>query len=462
MANITKRGDSYRITVSVGSGGDGKRVRRYMTWTPPAGLTEKQIEKELNRQAVLFENKVSQEATVDGSIKLADFYELWIANYAERNLKPRTVANYRYLSERTLQALGHIKLSKLMPRHILDFYNQLDNVGLRNDGKCAPVPGLRQLVKENGIKQSEIISRSGLSHSTVEGVLGGRNCARATAEKIAAACDLPFDELFELAGQDSALSGKTKLHYHRFLSAMLETAVQWQYIPSNPCRRVKAPRTDESESSYLDEDQAVALISALDDAPIQYRTAVLLLMNTGLRRGELCGLEWRDIDFEKGILSVRRNSIYIPGKGISDQTPKTRNSARSIKLPESSIQLLKKYRAWQAERRLMLGDWWHDSGKLFTKDNGEPMHPDSLTNWFSKFIKRNDLPHVTLHGLRHTNATLLIAAGTNIRTVAARLGHSRASTTANIYAHAIQSADAIAAEALDAVLAPKKAKKRST
>lgn len=462
MATIIKRGNSYRIAVSAGFGGDGKRIRRFMTWAPPAGLTEKQIEKELNRQAVLFESKVSQEATVDSSIKLADFYDLWITHYAERNLKPRTVANYRYLSERTLQALGQIKLNKLMPRHILDFLNQLDNVGLRHDGKCAPVDGIRQLLKESGIKQKEIISRSGLSHSTVEGVLSGRSCARSTADKIAASCDLPFDELFQLTGQDSALSGKTKLHYYRFLSAMLETAVQWQYIPSNPCRRVKAPRADETESSYLDEEEAAALISALDAAPIQYRTAVLLLMYTGLRRGELCGLEWRDIDFEKGVLSVRRNSIYISGQGISDQTPKTRNSTRSIKLSESSIQLLKRYRAWQAEQRLMLGDWWHDTGKLFTKDNGEPMHPDSLTNWFGKFIKRNDLPHVTLHGLRHTNATLLIAAGTNIRTVAARLGHSRASTTANIYAHAIQSADAVAAEALEAVLTPQKAKKRST
>lgn len=83
-----------------------------------------------------------------------------------------------------------------------------------------------------------------------------------------------------------------------------------------------------------------------------------------------------------------------------------------------------------------------------------PIHPDTLTNWFSDFIKRHDLPKVTLHGLRHTNASLLIAAGTNIRTVSGRLGHSQASTTANIYAHAIQSADAIAAEALGNILSP--------
>lgn len=116
--------------------------------------------------------------------------------------------------------------------------------------------------------------------------------------------------------------------------------------------------------------------------------------------------------------------------------------------------MLEQHRHWQEEYRASLGDQWHESDRLFTSSDGSPIHPDTLTSWFSDFIKRHSLPKVTLHGLRHTNATLLIAAGTNIRTVSGRLGHSQASTTANIYAHAIQSADVKAAETLGNILSP--------
>ena len=102
------------------------------------------------------------------------------------------------------------------------------------------------------------------------------------------------------------------------------------------------------------------------------------------------------------------------------------------------------------------GDRWQESGRIFTSWDGAPIHPDSITNWFTGFIKRNNLPPVTIHGLRHTSATLLIASGTNIRTISARLGHSQTSTTMNIYAHAIKSADAAAAETLGDILNPTK------
>ena len=127
---------------------------------------------------------------------------------------------------------------------------------------------------------------------------------------------------------------------------------------------------------------------------------------------------------------------------------------RTIKLPSVACKLLKDYKAWQNQERLKLGEQWQETDRLFTQWNGRPIHPDTVSSWFSNFIKGTDLPPVTLHSLRHTNATLLIANGTNIRTVSQRLGHAQTSTTSNIYAHAIQSADAAAADALDDILAP--------
>ena len=103
-----------------------------------------------------------------------------------------------------------------------------------------------------------------------------------------------------------------------------------------------------------------------------------------------------------------------------------------------------------------MGNLWEDNDKLFTQWNGKPIHPDSISNWFAAFVRKNNLPNVSIHSLRHTNATLLIASGTPLKTVSNRLGHAQLSTTGNIYAHAIRATDKAAAETLQDILSPNK------
>lgn len=174
----------------------------------------------------------------------------------------------------------------------------------------------------------------------------------------------------------------------------------------------------------------------------------------GMRRGELLGLEWPDIDLDNRIVSITRTSQYIAGKGIITKEPKNETSTRVVKLSASAIDLLRQYRVWQNSYRLSIGDQWQPTQRLFTAWNGAPMHPDVLSGWFGDFIKRTDLPQIHVHSLRHTNTTLMIAGGEDILTVSRRLGHAQASTTTNIYAHAIQSANAKAAETLENLLNP--------
>lgn len=452
MASIEKRGNSYRITVSTGYDIYGKQIREKMTWTPTPGMTDRQIAKELNRQATLFEERCTAQLVHGGNIKLADFLDIWFRDYAEQQLKPTTVATYRTFVPRVNASMGHIRLDKLQPRNFLTFYAELDREGVRLDTTFTSKLDFKQLLTDRGFTQTSFCKKYTIGHGIIEALCAGKNISRASAEKVAAALNLPIEQ-FLVPVHRGTLSGKTKLHYHRFLSSVLETAVQWQLISANPCQRVKAPRASRKETDYLDEEQATQLIAALDQEPIQYRTMILLILNTGLRRGELCGLSWADIDLDKAVLSVRRNAVYTVGKGVTLDTPKTSASQRSIKLPASVIPMLKQYQEWQTEYKLQLGDVWVGSDLVFPSCDGSPMRPDTLTNWFAGFTRRHDLPHVTIHGLRHTNATLLIAAGTNLRTVSGRLGHAQASTTANIYAHAVRSADAAAAETLENILA---------
>ena len=196
------------------------------------------------------------------------------------------------------------------------------------------------------------------------------------------------------------------------------------------------------------------MLTLLDEEPQQYRNAITLLLFTGMRRGELLGLEWTDFNEEYGLLKIDKTIQYLPDRGIFEDDTKNETSDRVIKLSKSAIRALKAQRKWQLEQQLKLSNCWNPSGKIFTSPTGAIIHPDTLTGWFHDFIERSDLPPIHLHSLRHTHATLQIANGVSVTTVAGILGHSNANTTTKVYAHAIQSAAAASAEMMDNLLNP--------
>ena len=190
------------------------------------------------------------------------------------------------------------------------------------------------------------------------------------------------------------------------------------------------------------------MADALMSAPLKWRTMLFLLLFSGMRRGEACGLVWEDIDFENRLVHITKANQYLSGKGIFETETKTPSSVRVIKLPSEMMAMLKEHKEWQSEERTKMGDRWEYSGKVFTQENGRPIHPDSVTAWTQEFRESNDLPYFTPKALRHTSATLLIMSGIPVRAVAGRLGHANPSTTNTFYSHAIQTADALASDIL--------------
>ena len=248
------------------------------------------------------------------------------------------------------------------------------------------------------------------------------------------------------------LSSKTVLEHHRLLHSMLQQAVYWQMIPYNPASRVRPPKAKKPNINFYDDAQTIALIKALEGEELKFRVIILLTIFTGLRRGEVLGLEWQDINFKNSSLTVRQASQYVSSIGIYTKDPKTETSNRIISIPESIIKLLKEYQKEQLKTRLRLGKEWIETNRLFVQWNGAPMHPDTITKWFRQFLEDKNLPHITFHGLRHTHATLLISQGLDVRTVSNRLGHAQTSTTLNIYAHAFAKMDREASDKLDNLL----------
>lgn len=459
MATVRKRGSAYEIRVSCGYDVNGKQIVRTTTWAPAPGMTARQEKKELDRQTVLFEEQCRTGQVLDGNIRLSDFAERWFEEYANIHLKANTIVHYGHLWRRIKPALGHLRLNKIQAHHLNAFYLNLLEDGIRDDTllRCENFKAELKKRKVTGVWLSE---QTGLGIRTIYEINHGGCVKPETADKICKALGCKTTDLFRPSKETQQLSTNTVNHYHKFLSTLFRSAVKQGLIADNPCQRADPPRPGDHEPVYLDEEQAAKMIEALEKEPMQYRIMIFLLLDSGMRRGELLGLEWKDIDFEKFTVSIRRNSVYLPGKGIFAETPKTQKSIRTIKLPEESMDMLRQYRAWQLQERLRLGDQWKEYDRLFTKWNGMPMHPSTVTGWFSDFAKRAGLPKgVSVHSLRHTNATLLIAAGTNIRTVSARLGHAQTSTTTDIYAHAIQSADAAAAETIGSIVHRKGQKK---
>lgn len=454
MATIQKRGNSYKIVVSCGYDLNGKQIRRSMTWTPEPGLTRRQMEKELDRQAVLFEEQCHTGQVLDGNIKFADFAEKWFKDYAEKQLRPTTVARYRLLMPRINAAIGHIRLDKLQPHHLMQFYNNLAETGVRDDMRYKSAIDFKTLLKNHSMTKRELAKKANISVYVLNSVTRGNNISENSAQKISKTLNLPLAKLFSASTDKDTLSVNTILHHHRLISSILSIAVKWQLIFSNPCNRVVLPKNKRREAVYLDEKQAAQMLQALENESLQHQVIVKLLLYTGMRRGELCGLEWKDIDFERAVISVRRSSLYLSGKGVFEDETKNETSERCMKVSDDVIAMLRIWRAEQAKERLRLGDQWQNSDRLFTAWNGAPIRPDVITAWFHKFVTKNGLPPIHVHSLRHTNATLLIAAGTNLTTVAARLGHANTTTTSKIYAHAIKSADQAAAEALQNILHP--------
>lgn len=450
MATIKKQGKGYKITVSCGYTADGRQVRKHITWVPTPGTSEHRAGKEAARQAALFEEKIRSNTFLDNRIKFSVFAAKYMDVFGALSLKPKTFQSYTENLVKINAALGHIKLCDLKPTHLNAFYKNLQEEGVRESSLAVCKMDLYAYLAERQLSLSKFAVLSGVSRATVKAAAEKQNIARASAEKIAAAMGQKVAGVFSLMKNMEPLAPATVLAYHRTLSAILSKAVKWGYLQNNPADRAEKPTLGRQEAPYLDDADARRLLELLQAEPIKWRAVITFDLFSGLRRAELLGLRWSDVDLDARLIHIRQTSNYLPGRGVYVSTPKTASSRRPLKLSQVAVLLLLEYKQWQYGQREKLGDAWEDQdGRVFTTDTGKPMFPDAVTQWFTKFVKRSGLPKVTVHSLRHTYASLMIADGTPLVVVSHQLGHAQSSTTANIYAHVIAEAEAKAQDAMD-------------
>jgi integrase len=246
------------------------------------------------------------------------------------------------------------------------------------------------------------------------------------------------------------LHPRTVGHAHRVLHRGLERAVTLEIISRNVAHAVKPPRVESEEVEILSAKQVGEVLSRLDGHPLH--PIVVFALATGMRRGEICGLQWCAVDLDKGMVRVERAIEETEGEGLRVKAPKTIAGRRSISLPPHAVEMLRAHWGRQVELRLQLGIGGRPEDWVFpgSPDGSRPSAPDKLSRDWGNVVRDRKLPRVMFHALRHTHASALIAAGQDIVSISKRLGHSSPAITLRVYSHLFSTAgDAAAAEAIE-------------
>ena len=404
MPTLENRGNgSWRITVSGGYGPDGKQIRIKKTIHVNPDSTEGAQRKQVEREAAALETDYRRHLITEAKkIRLSDVAEEYLES---KPMADSTRAWYRGLLDgRILPALGKEYVQDLTARQIRAFYKDLSTA----DAKPARVKKTSD--DKEGKKKPGSRSKTG------------------------------------------KLSGTYRLHYHRALSAILQFAVKSGYISVSPMAAVDAPRKDTPEADFFEGQEIAKLINTLEQLPeAMWRAFFLLGLYSSARPGELIGLNWDDL--QGNTLHIRAGSNYVKGKGtIRTAQPKNKSSIRAIVLPDAVVKHLQAWHKEQIEYRLKFGNCWPEPDAMFTGDKGYRLNTSTPTQRWRKYQKQYGLKDINLYALRHTGASILINAGCDVKEVSSRLGHSRTSTTLDIYVHQFEKAQQHTADVLSAAI----------
>ena len=256
MAHIQKidgkNGVSYKITVHHGTDQAKKKVRHYRTWKPTPGMTERQIEKAVQKAAADFEREIEQGYILDNRQSFAQYAE-YVLDLKERaGLKHKTLYEYRQLTERIYPAIGHLKLTDIRPQHLNAFYRSLAAAGTRKaSSKAKAKIDMNAEMEKRKLTRKKLAELAGVSSSTASAACRGCSITREKAELVAKALGLPFSKAFTVTEDTTPLSGATMLAYHRFISTVLDQAEKELLVPYNAAEKATPPKLKRREVNYF-------------------------------------------------------------------------------------------------------------------------------------------------------------------------------------------------------------------
>ena len=379
-SGIRQRGDSFQFIVSVGFDGNGKQVRKYDSYRPSEGLTDRQLKKAVESAYDEFVARARNNQSLKETMRFSELADLYFAQYAPNRLKEITAYTYEGCYQKNIKPVfGNMRLKDMSTANITDF-----------------------LLKLGESKKSQTVR-------------------------------------------------KNKIIMH----SILKYAVSQKIIPENPCvgtiwdRDVEA---DVSEITNVLTSEEAKTLMQLTEQYSPFHTAIRLLLLTGLRSGEALGLTWDNVDFENNTIFIDKTLTYIKGKYFLS-TPKTKASIRKIVIDDQTVEMLRRHKTEQDKLKAIVRTAWQQPNCVFTSATGHFYDRSLLNTQFRRFLKKHPEIHkVTVHGLRHTNASLLILAGENLDAISKHLGHASADITSRVYSHMLAEVNVRITKTISSVL----------
>lgn len=460
MASITKRetrhGVSYKITVCTGTDITGKQRRHFMTWKVPPGMNAKQAEKKAKQVAAEFEREIEYGFQADNNQTFSEYAKYVFEQKRKLGFSPTTLHLYEINLKRIAPYIGNMKVRDIRPQHLSRMYDEIRKPDIRPGyDYSTPLFDLREVIKGMGYTMEQFAESCDVCYATIKKLCRGQRVQYGNAVKVAEFLKRPVETSFSIERNTTGVAPQTIRRIHSMVSEVLNYAEKEMIITINPAKRVQLPRLTQPERNYFQPEQVAAILAAADKEPIQWRAMVYTFALTGARRGEVCGMKWSNLDWEKKQIKIDSSVIYLPETGKIDGPTKTRNS-RIVPLPDELIQIMRKLHLWQIEQRLLYGDQWTDSDYIFTMERGGIINPNQLSGHFNRFAYKYDLPHINPHAFRHTAASIMISEGADIVSVSKVLGHATPTTTEQIYAHEIEEAKQNAAGCIAGAILSKK------
>ena len=245
------------------------------------------------------------------------------------------------------------------------------------------------------------------------------------------------------------LSNKTILYFHRIIHCALKQAMKWQFVTRNVADCVDTPKPKKYKAMFLNDNEILELIKAITNNELYI--PVMIAIATGMRRGEILGLIWKNVDLENGIIKVTQ-ALYPTKEGLVILPPKTENSIRNISIPLTLINILKEHKQKQEKIKERLGKDYIDSDLVCCTLEGKAINPTTLNHKFHNLLKENELPLIRFHDLRHSHASLLLKEKVQMKAISERLGHSNVNITMNLYSHIYEETNREVANTFDKFL----------
>lgn len=453
-----KKGISYKVQVAIKDVGLGKMVTKSTTWKPQKGMTEKEIEIACTVFAESFEKKVigsfktAEDDKGNVNIIFRDLAKKWLER-ATKMYGYSYEGNASQALEKVLPMIGGYKVKDISASIVQSVYNRID--GLKKKVEIIyPKKHIKDILARQGITFGWLRRETELNDASISLVFNGKRVGRKFASMFADVCGMYIDRLFDIEVHEENYAFSTLKRFKCVIYNILAYAVRLCIVDRNyaSSEYVDMGKRESKEISCMNEEELQKFYDALMHVNnIQWRVAVLTVLMTGMRRGELCGLNWDDVDLDNAKISIKRSYSESPRHGIILKEPKTQRSKRAIAIPDLLVNSLTEYKYWYEQQRELWGDRWIDSGSVFIQRDGKRIHPANIKMWVNKTCILAGIKHFSVHSLRHTNITLQIMAGVPIVTVAGRAGHSKTSTTTDIYAYYIQSSDRAAAQTLNSI-----------